>query len=62
VNALLSHVWSSESEAGEAAVWQVVKRLRQKLDLPGEDSLIVNVKGMGYKIDKSRICDDKKQV
>jgi two-component system OmpR family response regulator len=55
VNALLSHVWSSESEASEAAVWQVVKRLRQKLDDPQGESIIVNVKGMGYKIDKSRI-------
>ncbi|CAN5586267.1 response regulator transcription factor [soil metagenome] len=55
VNALLSHVWSSESEASEAAVWQVVKRLRQKLDEPGSESIIVNVKGMGYKIDRSRI-------
>jgi DNA-binding response OmpR family regulator len=55
VNALLSHVWSSESEASEAAVWQAVKRLRQKLDDPGDESIIVNVKGMGYKIDKSRI-------
>ena len=55
VNALLSHVWSSESEASEAAVWQVVKRLRQKLDEPDTESIIVNVKGMGYKIDKNRI-------
>lgn len=55
VEALLSHVWSAESEASEAAVWTAVKRLRQKLDEPTGESLIVNVKGMGYKIDKSRI-------
>lgn len=55
VDALLNHVWSSESEATEAAVWQTVKRLRQKLDQPDGESIIVNVKGMGYKIDKSRL-------
>lgn len=61
VNALLSHVWSSESEASEAAVWQAVKRLRQKLDEPdATESLIVNAKGMGYKIDKSRIVSGDK--
>lgn len=55
VDSLLNQVWSSESEATEAAVWQTVKRLRQKLDKPGEESVIVNVKGMGYKVDKSRL-------
>jgi len=55
VNALLNHVWGSESDATDAAVWQVVKRLRNKLDDPKGESIIVNVKGMGYKIDKSRI-------
>jgi DNA-binding response OmpR family regulator len=58
VDALLNNVWSSESEATESAVWQTVKRLRQKLDQPGKDSVIVNVKGMGYKIEKQRIARD----
>lgn len=53
--ALLSHVWSSESDASEAAVWQTIKRLRNKLDVEGEESIIVNVKGMGYKIEKERL-------
>lgn len=55
VNALLDRVWGSESDATDAAVWQAVKRLRNKLDDPDGESIIVNVKGMGYKIDKSRI-------
>lgn len=55
VNALLDRVWGSESDATDAAVWQAVKRLRNKLDDPHGESIIVNVKGMGYKIDKSRI-------
>ncbi len=55
VNALLDHVWGSESDATDAAVWQVVKRLRNKLDDPNAESIIVNVKGLGYKIDRSRI-------
>ncbi len=53
--ALLTHVWSSESDASEAAVWQTIKRLRSKLDVQGEESIIVNVKGMGYKIEKERL-------
>ncbi|HIA50862.1 MAG TPA: response regulator transcription factor [Candidatus Melainabacteria bacterium] len=53
--ALLEHVWSSESDASEAAVWQTIKRLRSKLDVEGEESIIVNVKGMGYKVEKERL-------
>lgn len=53
--ALLTHVWNSESDASEAAVWQTIKRLRNKLDVDGEESIIVNVKGMGYKIEKERL-------
>ncbi|PZM85389.1 MAG: DNA-binding response regulator [Candidatus Melainabacteria bacterium] len=53
--ALLTHVWSSESDASEAAVWQTIKRLRSKLDVEGEESIIVNVKGMGYKVEKERL-------
>jgi len=52
---LLTHVWNSESDASEAAVWQTIKRLRTKLDTEGEESIIVNVKGMGYKIEKDRL-------
>lgn len=54
-DALLTHVWSSESDATEAAVWQTIKRLRNKLDIDGAESVIVNVKGMGYKIEKERL-------
>ncbi|MBA3855782.1 MAG: DNA-binding response regulator [Cyanobacteria bacterium PR.3.49] len=54
-DALLTHVWNSESDASEAAVWQTIKRLRNKLDVEGEESIIVNVKGMGYKIEKDRL-------
>lgn len=50
VDEILSRVWSSESESTELAVRQCVARLRKKIDREGEDSLIVNVKGLGYKI------------
>jgi len=53
--ALLNYVWSSESDASEAAVWQTIKRLRNKLDVEGEASIILNVKGMGYKVEKERL-------
>ncbi len=54
-DALLTHVWNSESDASEAAVWQTIKRLRNKLDIEGKESIIVNVKGMGYKIEKDKL-------
>jgi len=51
VDDLLDRVWQSDSESSEDAVRQCVTRLRKKIDIDGEPSLITTVKGMGYKID-----------
>lgn len=48
--ALLNHVWASESDASVDAVRTCVMRLRKKLDLEGETPLIHTVYGVGYKI------------
>jgi len=45
---LLLRVWSSESEATSEALTTCIKRLRQKLDLPGQPSVVRNVHGVGY--------------
>lgn len=50
VQDLLNNVWNSESDSSEDAVRQCVARLRKKIDSAGEASLIVTVKGSGYKI------------
>jgi DNA-binding response OmpR family regulator len=48
--ALLNHVWADESDATAAAVTTCIKRLRQKIDVEGEPSLICTVHGVGYKL------------
>lgn len=45
---LLEHVWPSESDSTIEALTSCIKRLRQKLDEGGENSLIRNVRGVGY--------------
>lgn len=49
--ALLNHVWSSDSEASEEAVSICIRRLRKKIDIQGQPSLIRTVHGEGYKLD-----------
>lgn len=51
-DALLTRVWSSESEASVDAIRQCVKRLRNKIDDEGGPSLIRNTHGLGYKLDQ----------
>lgn len=51
VSDLLNRVWSSESESTEDAVRQCITRLRKKIDAEGEKSIIVTVKGLGYRIE-----------
>ncbi len=48
--ALLERVWRSESDAGGDAIRSCMKRLRQKIDGPGQESLIRTVHGVGYKL------------
>ena len=48
--ALLKRVWPSESEATAHALTSCVKRLRKAIDSPGEESLIANVYGVGYRL------------
>ena len=49
-DAILDHVWETTSDATPDAVRTVVTRLRKKLDISAEQSLITTVYGVGYKV------------
>lgn len=49
--ALLDRVWSSDSEASPETIRTYIKRLRQKIDTPGQNSMLSTVHGVGYKLD-----------
>ncbi len=51
IQELFDHVWSSSADTTDAAVTSCIKRLRQKIDKPGEKSLIKTVYGGGYRLD-----------
>ncbi|MBA3858150.1 MAG: DNA-binding response regulator [Cyanobacteria bacterium PR.3.49] len=46
---LLNHIWVAEEEAAPDTVRTHIKNLRKKLDNPGEESVIQNVHGFGYR-------------
>lgn len=48
--AVLNRVWSSESEATPESFRTCLKRLRQKIDLDGKESIIEYVHGLGYRM------------
>ncbi len=47
---LLDRVFKSEVEASDDAVRKRINRLRKKIDIGGEQSLIKTIKGLGYSI------------
>jgi two-component system copper resistance phosphate regulon response regulator CusR len=47
---ILKGVWESDAIAGTEALRQCIKRLREKIDIPGESSIIENVSRKGYTI------------
>jgi two-component system, OmpR family, response regulator len=49
---LLERVWRSDSESMRETVVSTVNRLRNKIDEPGEPSIIDNLRGLGYRIPK----------
>ncbi|HEY9871647.1 MAG TPA: response regulator transcription factor [Candidatus Obscuribacterales bacterium] len=49
--ALLSRVWSTDSDAGVDAITTCIKRLRKKIDVQGNPSVIRTVHGVGYRLD-----------
>jgi DNA-binding response OmpR family regulator len=49
--ALLSRVWASETDTTVDAVSTCIKRLRKKIDVEGQTSVIKTVHGVGYKLE-----------
>jgi len=47
----LNHVWTSAADASEEAVRTCVNRLRKRLDTKDDPPIIVNVYGVGYKVE-----------
>lgn len=50
--ALLDRVWSSDSEASPETIRTYIKRLRKKIDIEGQPSILSTVHGVGYKLDQ----------
>ncbi len=50
-DALLDRVWESDTEALPDTVRTTIKNLRRKIDTTDGCSLIVNIRGIGYKIE-----------
>lgn len=48
---LIDRVWNSEAETSPETVRTYIFRLRDKLDTPGQTSLIETVRGMGYRLE-----------
>lgn len=49
---IIRHVWQREPGSDTSTVDVHVKRLREKLDVAGEPSLIVTIRGLGYRVDR----------
>ncbi len=49
--ALLDRVWTADSDKSPETIRTSVKKLRSKIDTKGEQSLIRNVHGVGYKLE-----------
>lgn len=49
-NDLLNAVWTAESDRSPETIRTCIKKIRDKVDQEGKDSIIQNVHGVGYKI------------
>lgn len=49
-NDLLNAVWTAESDRSPETIRTCIKKIRDKIDVQGKDSIIQNVHGVGYKI------------
>jgi len=55
--AILNRVWSSTSDATVDALTSCVKRLRKKIDSPGQQSFIRTIHGVGYKLQSAQAAE-----
>jgi two-component system OmpR family response regulator len=52
--ALLERVWPAESDLSPHSIRSYITRLRAKIDLDSEESMLKTVHGLGYKLEPSR--------
>lgn len=52
VDSIINHVWKSGEECSAETVRQQIKNLRKKLNVDGSDSVIYNIRGLGYKLEQ----------
>lgn len=52
---LFEKLWGYECEVSDNALDALVKLVRKKIDLPGQQSFIQNVRGIGYKVRTSYV-------
>lgn len=50
VNELLDQIWGSETNVVPETVRSTLRSLRQKIDMPGEQSMIRTIHGVGYRL------------
>jgi DNA-binding response OmpR family regulator len=48
--ALITKVWGADTDVSPETIRSYVRLLRQKIDIPGKDSLIETVHGIGYRL------------
>ncbi|MBS1989703.1 MAG: response regulator transcription factor [Cyanobacteria bacterium SZAS LIN-3] len=53
-DALLNRVWPNDSDASVDTLRTCIKKLRRKIDLPDQDSMITNLPGVGYRFDSGK--------
>ncbi|MBX9950784.1 MAG: response regulator transcription factor [Candidatus Obscuribacterales bacterium] len=51
---LLNYVWEAESDATPDSIRTNIRRIRQKIAKDGEPCILVNVHGVGYKVESQR--------
>nr|WP_295970182.1 response regulator transcription factor [uncultured Bacillus sp.] len=47
---LFDKIWGFENEVSDNALDALIKLVRRKIDIPGQPSLIQNIRGVGYKM------------
>jgi DNA-binding response OmpR family regulator len=55
--ALMRRCWDSNAEISLDAIYTCIRRLRRKLDVDGQPSLITTVHGVGYSFDSDVVSD-----
>ena len=53
--AIAEHVWDSPYESMSNVIDVLIQRLRRKIDVPGQPSLIVTRRGEGYMLSASAV-------